>query len=153
MALALAMLIGLLAGLRSMMAPAVVAWAVHLGRLHLGPPASYLGSTAAVAVLTILAVGELIFDKLPIAPSRTAALGLLGRMMTGGISGICIAAVGGQSPVLGGILGAVGGVAGAFLGYRVRKHLVKALGAREFSVALAEDVVAIAGSVAVVWLV
>ena len=44
---ALAFLIGVVAGLRSMTAPAVVSWAVRLGRIHLeGTPLAFLGSAA-----------------------------------------------------------------------------------------------------------
>jgi uncharacterized membrane protein len=45
--------------------------------------------------------------------------------------------------------GAIGGVAGCFLGYRARTGIVKALATRDIYVALLEDLVAIVGSVAV----
>ena len=73
MTLLLAFLIGVFAGLRSLTAPAVVAWAVHLGRLRLVQPLAHIDSAASVTIFTILAVAELIADKLPKTPSRTAA--------------------------------------------------------------------------------
>jgi uncharacterized membrane protein len=153
MSFLLAFLIGVLAGLRSLTAPAVVAWAVHLGWLKLDGPLDHIGDTISVAIFTILAVAELIADKLPQTPSRTAAFGLGARIVTGGLTGACVAAAGGMSAVLGALLGAVGGVAGAFGGYQARTRLVKALGTRDFVVAVAEDLVAIAGCVGVVALV
>jgi uncharacterized membrane protein len=150
MTLLLAFFVGVLAGLRSLTAPAVVAWAVHLGWLRLDQPLALVGSTASVAIFTIFAVAELLADKLPKTPSRTAPLGLSARVVTGGLTGACIAAAGGQEALLGVLLGAVGGVAGAFGGYQARTRVVKALGTRDIVVALAEDILAIFGSILLV---
>ena len=65
--------IGFVAGLRSLTAPAAVSWAVHLGWLNLqGSPLAFMGSTAAVAIFTFLALAELVADKLPMTPNRTS---------------------------------------------------------------------------------
>lgn len=141
----LAFMIGFFAGLRSLTAPAVVAWAVHLGWLNLESPLSLIGSLPAVIILTLLAAGEFVADKLPSTPKRTAALGLIARVVTGGIAGACISAGGGQGAIIGAALGVVGGVVGAFVGYEVRSRVVKGLGVRDLYVALAEDLVAVAG--------
>ena len=70
--LVLAFALGIVAGLRSMTAPAAVAWASCFGWLHFdGTPLAFLGSAAARYVLGALMVGELIADKLPFTPSRT----------------------------------------------------------------------------------
>jgi uncharacterized membrane protein len=107
--------IGVVAGLRSLTAPAVVAWAAHLNWLHLqGTPFKLLGSTVAVVLFTVLAVAELVTDKLPSTPSRTALPGLIARIVLGGLSGAAVAAAGVQWFVLGAVLGVVGGIAGAF---------------------------------------
>lgn len=69
--------IGIVAGLRSLLPPAVVAWAAHCGWLNLhGSPLAFMGSTAAVAIFSIFAIGELIADKLP-HDSKTDRLGTL----------------------------------------------------------------------------
>jgi uncharacterized membrane protein len=142
--LLLAFLIGIVAGLRSLTAPAVVAWAAHLHWLNLEhTPLGFLGSTAAVAVFTLAALAELIADKLPKTPSRTAPPGLIARFVFGGLSGTALAAAAGQSLVLGAVLGAAGGLAGAFAGYQARTRSVKALNAPDFVIALVEDAVAI----------
>jgi uncharacterized membrane protein len=52
---------------------------------------------------------------------------------------------GGQPLAIGAVLGAVGGIAGAFAGYEVRTRLVKALGVPDFVIAVLEDAVAIGG--------
>jgi len=76
--------IGVVAGLRSLMAPAVVSWAAHLGWLNLhGSPLAFMGSTLAAAMFSLLAIGELIADKLPRTPKRTAPAPLLARILMG----------------------------------------------------------------------
>jgi len=140
-------LIGLFAGLRSLTAPAVTGWAIYLRRLRVGRPLSLLGSAPFVGVFSVLAILELVVDKLPNTPNRTAPTGLIARLVTGSVTGACVAAGAAQRPLLGGVLGAAGAVVGCFGGYETRKRLVKALGTRDVNVALVEDLAAIAGSV------
>jgi uncharacterized membrane protein len=149
-ALLFAFLIGVFTGLRSLTAPAATAWASHFGWLRLEPPLAVLGSGISVAVFTTLAIGELLVDKLPQTPSRTAPLGLGARIVAGAVTGACVASGGGQVALLGALLGATGGVVGAFAGYQARTRLVKALGIRDVVVAIVEDVVALAGSLLIV---
>src|SRR5712692_1029448 len=144
--LALAFAIGLVAGLRSMTAPAIVSWAAHWKCLDLqNSHLAFLGSTAAVYILAACAIGELVVDKLPNAPSRTAPLGLLARAVTGGLSGAALCATANKSLAIGAVLGAVGGVISGFAGYELRTRLVRALSLPAFVVALLEDAVAIGG--------
>ena len=149
--LLLALLIGVVSGLRSVTAPAVVAWGAHLNWLNLRNTAlSFMASTAAVVIFTLLALFELIADKLPSTPSRTEPVGLIARILLGGLSGACVAVSGAQSIVVGAVLGAVGGVAGAFAGYQARTRLVKALKVPDFVIALLGDAVAIGGGLLIV---
>src|SRR5712692_6127410 len=105
----LAFLIGVIGGLRTMTAPAVVAWAANRYWLNLyNSPLAFMGSIAAVAVFTLLALGELVIDKLPSTPNRTRLLGLIGRSVFGGLSGAAVAASGAQSIALGVVLGVAG---------------------------------------------
>jgi uncharacterized membrane protein len=149
--LLLAFAIGIIAGLRSLTAPAVVALAAHRGWLNLqGTSLSFLGSTAAVATFTILAVVELVADQLPSTPARTKPPGLIARILLGGLSGAAVAIAGRQSAAVGCALGAVGGVVGTFAGYQVRTGLVRALKVPDFAIAVLEDFVAVAGALFIV---
>ena len=150
MTLLFAFLIGLCAGLRSLTPPAAVAWAVSLGWLTLQRPLSLIGSLTAVIILSVLAVTEIIFDKLPNTPNRTAPLGLIARIVTGGLTGACVSLGGGKTAFVGAGLGLLGGVAGCFGGYHARAQLVKSLRQPDFNVALFEDLVAIGGSLFIV---
>ncbi len=146
-----AFLIGVIAGLRTLTAPAVVAWAANRHWLNLShSPLVVMGSTAAAAIFTVLALGELVADKLPSTPNRTRFPGLIGRGMFGGLAGAGVAASGTQSIALGAVLGAIGGIAGAFAGYHVRTGLVRALKVPDFVIALVEDAVAIGGGLLIV---
>ncbi len=149
--LLLAFGIGIIAGLRSLTAPAVVAWAAHRGWLNLhGTSLSFLASTAAVATFTILAVVELVTDQHPSTPARTKPPGLIARILLGGLSGAAVALAGGQSAAVGGCLGAAGGVIGAFAGYQARTGLVRALKVPDFVIAVLEDLIAVAGALFIV---
>jgi uncharacterized membrane protein len=150
MTLLLTFFIGFFGGLRALTAPAATAWAVYLSWLKIERPLSLIGSLPGVGIFTVLAVVELVADKRPQTPSRTAPPGLIARIVMGGLTGACVAAGGAQEIFLGVLLGAVGGVVGCFLGYSARTGLVHALGIRDLYVALAEDLVTIAGSVWVV---
>ena len=143
-ALLLAFGIGVVAGLRSLTAPAVVAWAAHLGWINLhGSLLAFMGSMWAVDIFTILALGELVADQLPNAPSRTAPVGLSARIVTGGLTGACLAIAFGAALWLGALAGAIGGIAGAFAGYHARVGLVRMLHAPDFAIAIPEDLIAI----------
>ena len=150
MTLLFAFLIGFFAGLRSLTPPAATAWAVYLGWLKLQRPLALIGTLPAVIVLTLLALAELVADKLPQTPSRTAPVGLIARLVTGGLAGACVAAGGAGSALLGALLGGVGGLVGGFAGYEARTQLVKALDSSDVVIALLEDLLAIGGSLWVV---
>jgi uncharacterized membrane protein len=140
----LAVGIGIVAGLRSLTAPAVVAWAAHLSWLNLQSSLlRFMSSTTAVAIFSLLAIVELVADKLPMIPSRTTPAPLLARIVTGGLCGACLCAAAGKSLIVGAVLGATGGVMGAFVGYAVRKRLVNNVHIKDFVVAVFEDLLAI----------
>lgn len=145
-----AFLIGVFAGLRAMAAPAATAWAARLGWLKLQSPLAWLGSLPSVILFTVLAVVELVSDKLPKTPSRTAPPGLIARIVTGALCGAAIYLAGMQSWMVGAIVGVIGALVGCFGGYQVRTRLVKALGTPDYVIAAIEDLVAIGGSLWVV---
>jgi uncharacterized membrane protein len=98
----------------------------------------------------VLAITEIIFDKLPNTPSRTAPPGLIGRIVTGGFTGACVSVGGGKSALAGAGMGVIGGIVGCFGGYQVRARIVKALRQPDFNVAMIEDLIAIGGSLFIV---
>jgi uncharacterized membrane protein len=149
-ALGLVFLIGVLTGLRSLTPPAATAWAAHLGWLQLPRLLSWFSTTPGVVVFTVLALVELITDKLPNTPSRTATLGLSARIAMSAFIGASVARAGGQGAIVGVALGTVGALVGTFAGYQARMRLARGLRTPDFVVALFEDAVTIAGSLFVV---
>ena len=135
--------IGVVAGLRSLTAPAAVSWAAYLGWLNLqGTPLAFMGSIVTVVIASLVAVGELGADLSPRIPRRTAPGPLVGRLLMGGLCGACLSASAGQSLSVGALLGATGGLIGAFAGYEIRRRLVAGWNIRDVFVALTEDAVA-----------
>ena len=140
----LAFSIGFVCGLRALTAPAVVAWAAHRDWINAsGTALHFMGTTAAVAIFTLLAIGELIADQLPSAPNRTDLSGLIPRILLGALCGATLVASQSQSIALGLLAGAAGGVAGAFGGFHARRHLVKNMKIPDFIIATLEDAIAI----------
>jgi uncharacterized membrane protein len=150
--LLLALLVGVIAGLRALTAPAVVAWAAFLEWINLsGTWASWVGNWITVTILTVLAVGELITDQLPKTPSRKTPMQFGTRLVTGGFAGAVIGTAWGYT--MGGLgAGIIGAVLGTLGGYEARSRLVKANGGRDLPVALVEDVIAVGGGFLVVYL-
>jgi uncharacterized membrane protein len=146
----LAFLIGVIAGLRSMTAPAAVSWATRLRLLHPEDTwLAFLGFGAIPYVLILLAIGELIVDKLPKTPSRKAPGPFIGRIVIGALCGAAIGASG--QVLIGGLLaGALGAVAGTLGGYEFRSRLVRAIGGNDLPIALLEDAIAIGGALLIV---
>lgn len=144
--LILALGIGVIAGLRCFTAPTVTAWAGYLGWMHLQrTPLGFLTSLVTVVLLTGLALFELYNDKRPNTPNRTAPGGLIARILTGGLSGAAFGVASGQLVIVSVLAAMLGAVVGTFGGYQVRTRLVKALNVPDYLIAVAEDLVAIAG--------
>ena len=140
----LAVVIGIVAGLRSLTAPALVSWAAHLGWLNLqGTALAFMGTTVAVAIFTLLAIVELIGDVMPKTPTRTTPVPLIARMVMGGLSGACLYAAASQSLPVGAILGIIGALIGTYGGYHIRKALVNGLKVKDILIAIPEDIIAI----------
>ena len=137
-------LIGFVCGLRSMTGPAVVSWAAYLGWIDLtNTPLAFLGYAATPYIVTLLAVGELVVDKLPATPSRKAPPGFGARIISGAFSGYALALGIGQSGVIGAVLGCIGAIAGTLGGYEVRTRLTRSSTLPAILIALLEDAVAI----------
>lgn len=145
----LALLIGVIAGLRAMAAPAAISWAAACGLINLdGSWLAFLGWRFTPWILSLLAIGELVTDKLPATPSRKIAMQFGARVVSGGLCGGAIGASAGLLWV-GLALGAVGAVIGTLGGAAARARLGAGFG-RDLPAAIVEDVVAIGGAALIV---
>jgi uncharacterized membrane protein len=146
----LALLIGVVAGLRAMTAPAAVSWAAYLGWLPVQDSwAWFMGHWLTPWIFSVLAVVELVTDQLPNTPSRKVPQQFGARLITGALAAATIGASAGMT--IGGLIaGVVGAVIGTLGGYEARKRLVAATGGRDLPIALVEDAVAVFGALLIV---
>jgi uncharacterized membrane protein len=145
----LALLIGIVAGLRAMTAAAAVAWGAHLGLLPLaGTPLAWLGGTIAAWTFTVLAVLELVADQLPKTPSRKVPVQFGTRIVSGAFCGAAIGMTA-NAWIAGAVLGAIGAVMGTLGGAEARGRLAKAFG-KDLPAGLLEDLVAVVGAALIV---
>ncbi len=145
--LLLVLCLGALCGLRTFTPLAVLTIAVHRDSLTLaGTPFAFLATMTAHIIIVLLAISELVMDKLPNTPSRLRPAGLIGRALLGAITAVAFAFAHHHSIVLPLILGTFGAFLGSFIGHRFRTGLVRALKLPDLPVALLEDAICIAGS-------
>lgn len=139
----LGLLIGIVAGLRAMTAPAAVSWAAHFGWITLsGTPLAFLDHPWARWILLVLAIGELITDQLPFTPSRKVPVQFGTRIVSGALSGAALAAAAGLL-ALGTVVGVIGAVIGTLGGAAIRARLAASFG-KDRPAAIIEDAIAIA---------
>jgi uncharacterized membrane protein len=148
-AIVLPLLIGVIAGLRAMTAPAAISLAARVGRLDLTTTSlAFLGYAYTPWIFTSLALVELVTDQLPSTPSRTVPSQFGTRILVGGLTGGAIGASGGAL-VTGAVAGVVGAVIGTLGGRAARARLASAFGS-DRPAAVIEDLIAIGGAFLIV---
>lgn len=147
----LALLMGMVAGLRTMTPLAVVAWAAQFGWLNLtGTWLAFMGSGWAVLVLSLLAVIEFVTDQLPTTPSRKVPQQFAARIVSGALCGATLGMPYGYwlAGLVSGIMGAVIGTLG---GANLRAKLATKLG-KDAPAGFIEDAVAVIAAIIIVML-
>ena len=144
-----AFLIGIIAGLRALMAPAIVSWGAGLGWFGLaGTTLNFMSHPATRWIFTVLELGELVNDKLPKTPSRKVPPQFIARVVMGALAGATLGAA--RDSLIGGLIaGAIGAVVGTLGGASVRGALGRAFG-KDLPAALLEDAVALLGALFIV---
>lgn len=114
--------LSVIAGMRSMAAPALLAQ--DLTRRQPAAlnetPFDFLRSPMTAVLFAGLALGEMVFDKLPFAPARIKPGVLTGRMMAGALVGATLSAERGLDETQGAIRGAMIAGLAAFASYILR---------------------------------
>ena len=147
-----ALLLGAVCGMRTFVAPAVLAFALSRRPDLVAPvaPVHWFTSSAVAVILAIAAIGELIGDKLPQTPNRTALAPFVARTISGGICGASIAQLGSLNLWLGVLCGSVGAAASTIGMFHARRSVVATTGIRDPYIAVVEDVIAIAIATSVI---
>jgi uncharacterized membrane protein len=149
----LALLIGVIAGLRALTAPAVVTWGAFLGWIDVeGKWSEWMAHPITVTVLTVFLLVELVTDQLPKTPSRKTAPQFITRLIMGAFAGAVIGSAFFHtfSAIGAGIIGAV---LGTLAGAEARSRLASARSGQDRPGAILEDVVAVGGGFLVAFLV
>jgi uncharacterized membrane protein len=141
--------VGLLAGLRSMSAPALASRITHTGGALSGPSRGFIRRGNAPLVLALIAAGELFADKLPLMPSRKKAPSFAWRVASGALSAGAMSESRGDLP-LSLLAGGLGAAAGTLGGSALRSKLADAFG-HDLPAALVEDALVIGIAALVVW--
>jgi len=137
-----ALLLGVVAGLRAVMAPAAVSWAAFLGVFNLsGNWLAFLGYRWTPWVFSIAAIGELVTDQLASTPSRKVLVQFATRIVLGGLSGAVVGIPSGSWAGTA-IVGIVGAIVGTLGGASVRSRMARYF-RRDRPAALIEDAVAL----------
>ncbi|MDR3474024.1 MAG: DUF4126 family protein [Devosia sp.] len=140
---ALALLLGITAGLRAATPLAALSWGAYLGWINLsGTWAAFVGNIVVAVILGLFAIAELVTDQLPSTPSRKVPPQFAARVISGGVVGLVFGLPSGNW-IAGLVLGAIGAVIGTLGGAEARARLAAAFG-RDLPAALIEDAVAIA---------
>jgi uncharacterized membrane protein len=141
-----AAIMGAVAGMRSMSAPAVVSQLAGSGLIPAdGSPVAWLSHPGVTKALKVLATGELVADKLPFIPSRTSPAPLAARAVTGAISGAAICGVAKRSWWIGALIGAGAAIGASFGAHKLRKWATEEQNVPNVVMGLVEDAV-VAGS-------
>ena len=137
-----AFLIGAASGLRALIGVAAVSWAAYFGILPIGHTwLAFLGYAFTPYILTLMAIGELVNDKLPKTSSRLIPPQFSTRIVASALCGLAIG-LSGHGIIIGPVAGILGAVAGTFGGAKARNLLARTFRS-DLPAALLEDAVAL----------
>ena len=139
-----------LAGMRSMSAPAFLShYLARQPRAALaGSRLRFLQKPTTATLLKVLAAGEMVADKLPATPNRTAPPVLLGRLLSGALVGAAWYRLRHGSAWGGGALGGLVAVAATFASYALRTGISQKACVPITLVGVGEDALVLAGGAA-----
>jgi uncharacterized membrane protein len=138
LALADAAALGVVAGMRSMIPMAALAFRLGKGRRV----PEWLQARAVRLPLLLGAAAELVYDKLPNAGSRLAAPSLAARSSAGGLAGAVVAHAFGGSRALGAVVGVGAALVSTLFFHRLRSVVDRRAKVPDVVSAIAEDALA-----------
>jgi uncharacterized membrane protein len=136
--------LGMLNGSRTFTVPALLSCRLA------GSDEGLMGRVGVSRALQVLALLELIGDKVPGIPNRIEPPGMIGRGLMGAWVGAVLSRRHKRPPVIGALIGAVSALIGAYIGFYTRRALTVSEDGEDeklpdFPVALAEDAIVIGG--------
>jgi uncharacterized membrane protein len=133
------LLMGVVAGARSMTPLAAVTAAARAGRLPDGGRHFVLGNPLVVFGAEAMAAAEIAGDKMKTAPGRIIAPGIAARLASGAIAGAALAPRGGK--FAGGAVGAVAAFVSGYVTFNLRMRALRRYG--QTNSGLVEDAIVV----------
>lgn len=142
--------LGAIAGMRTFSAPVVVshAYSRHPSKNITNTPLAFIQNMATSKVFKVLGAGELVGDKLPFAPKRTAAGGLIGRFVSGALCGATVFKANHKQPIIGGLIGGAAAIGSAYVCMFLRLSLGKRTRIPDAAIGALEDIIVISAGTA-----
>jgi uncharacterized membrane protein len=140
--------LGAVAGLRSMAAPALLSHELSRGG-HVGGGGGLehlLTSETTSTLLTLLAGGEMLADKMPFIPDRTSGLPLTGRAVIGSLTAAVYAAHRRHPVFVAAVVGAAAAVASTYAGYHLRRIAAERFEVPDRILGMIEDALVVAAT-------
>lgn len=140
-----ALALGVVTGMRSMLAPALVGRALaRQDDIDDAPePAPLLASRGAQRFFVPMAAAELLGDKMPFAPDRTIAPSMLVRALSGGVTAAALAGARREPVWLAALIGACAALVASEVGLSLRKRYGSSGGLANAALGLTEDCLAL----------
>lgn len=146
-----AVVTGVIAGMRTMSAPAFVSDrlarenSVELAASSFG----FMGDPRVARALKIAAIGEFAADKLPFMPDRISPGPLAARVVSGALCGASLCKADGKRVDVGAIAGGLSAIGAAYAFYYIRRELAKTTPIPDTVLALGEDAIVVAAGLSV----
>lgn len=149
-----AAILGVVAGMRAMSAPAIAARMLVRSAVanNADEVPAFLQSAATNNVLSLLAIAEFVGDKLPNAPNRTAAPGLIARCISGALCGAAICKINRRNAFAGALIGTTAALASSFGAFYLRKIIAENSCLPDPVIGTMEDALVMSGGLALVQL-
>jgi uncharacterized membrane protein len=146
------LVLGIIAGMRAASAPAAASHMLSVSKPEqlLHSPLAFMRSDKWAAALKVIAAGEMVVDKLPAAPNRIEAGGLIARGLSGGLSGAALSKANGEKAYIGLFAGTAAALASAYAFYYLRKYVVNKTGIYDPLIGGIEDLLVIGSAVALI---
>lgn len=140
---------GVLAGMRTSSGPVIASQILsHNKSKKIDRSAlNFIRSNAVANTLKVIALGELIIDKLPSAPNRINPAGIAFRCVSGALAGAGIFKASGGNPALGAILGGTAAIASTYGSFYLRRVTVSRSGIIDPLIGAIEDALVIGAGV------
>lgn len=135
-----AALMGVASGMRSLASPAIVSQLAKSGLAPVNHSAlGFLNSPVTAKTAAIMAIGEVITDKLPFIPKRTQTPSLVFRAISGAASGAAVTSARKRSVLWGALIGAAAAIGATYGAYHARRWAAEKFDVPDPIIAVLED--------------